>query len=443
MALPSQTERSSEMSRPVMARPANKSKGLPKPALIGGGVVVLAAVTFVIVSTLAPAKPKLSEKSQDSSKADTAKADLKPAKDPTKALATPTPGTLAGSSAQTGTTPATTPSTPSKPILDLTQGAKSSHSGSPLETQDTTKPAPVDVTSNDLKPQPPTPGPSGTSSGITGVPPQAPPREPLAGSGSTQVVRSYIEAGDRAMAGGRQIEARASYSKAILSGDISRTDSEALRDKLTRLNDDLVFSKTLAPGDPLVESYTVQGGDSLVKIARKRQLATEWQLIERINKVDSKRLRVGAKLKLVRGPFHAIVHKADYRVDLFAGSPDEQSDWVYIRSFKAGLGAEGGTPLGSFRVKKDSKLINPKWVNPRTGEKFDADDPKNPIGEFWVGWEGVGDSAVYKGFGLHGTIDPSSIGQQKSMGCVRLMNDDIAMIYELLVPEVSQVKVVP
>lgn len=426
MALPSQTERTSEMSRPVMARPASKSGGVPKPALIGGGVVVLAAITFVLVSVLSPAKPKVQDGMGTKTDPKLTDASKPAAKDP-HSLATPTPGSLAPGGGQSGIV------TPPKPILDLTQGAKPSN---PVEVADSTKPAPVDVTSKDLKPQPPT-----TLSDTT--PPTGTPTEPLAGSGSTQQVRIAIEAGDRAMAGGRPVEARVAYSRALQSGDISRGDADMLRDKLTRINDDLVFSKAIAPGDPFVEGYTVQAGDSLVKISRKRQLATEWQLIERINKVDSRRLRVGAKLKLVRGPFHVIVHKGDYRLDLFAGSPDEQSDWVYIRSFKVGLGTDGGTPLGNFRIKKDSKLINPKWVNPRTGEKFDADDPKNPIGEYWLGWEGLGDSAAYKGFGLHGTIDPSSIGQQKSMGCVRMMNDDVAMVYELLVPEVSRVRVVP
>ena len=420
MALPSQTERTSEMSRPVMVRPSSKAGGIPRPALIGGGVVVLVAVTIVAVSFLTPAKPKTQDVpgKTDPKLTDAGKT---PAKD-SHSLATPTPGTLSPGGGQGGTTaPA------AKPILDLTQGAANS--------TDATKPAPVDLTSHDLKPTAPvTPGltPGGSA-----------PASPLAGTGSTSQVRGEIEAGDRAMSSGKPVEARVDYSRALMNTDISRADADLLRDKLTRINDDLVFSKTITPGDPLVESYTVQGGDSLGKIARKRQLATEWQLIERINKVDSRHLRVGAKLKLVRGPFHVVVHKSDFRLDLFAGSPDEPSDWVYIRSFKVGLGSEGGTPVGNFRIKKDSKLINPTWVNPRTGEKFAANDPKNPIGEYWLGWEGQGDSAAYKGFGLHGTIDPASIGQEKSMGCVRMLNDDVAMVYELLVPEVSQVKVVP
>jgi hypothetical protein len=165
-------------------------------------------------------------------------------------------------------------------------------------------------------------------------------------------------------------------------------------------------------------------------------------LIQRVNKMaDAHALKVGQKLKLVRGPFHAVVHKSEYRLDIFAGSPDEPDSWLYIRSFKVGIGENNGTPLGTFQIK--SKMQNPDWKNPRTGEKFSKDDPKNPIGEYWLGWQGLGDSAPITGYGIHGTVDPSSIGQAKSMGCVRLLDDDIKFVYELLATKISIVRVVP
>jgi lipoprotein-anchoring transpeptidase ErfK/SrfK len=194
----------------------------------------------------------------------------------------------------------------------------------------------------------------------------------------------------------------------------------------------------------LVESYAIASGDAISRLPRKRELAIDWRLLKRVNGLtedDLTRLKVGQKIKLVRGPFHAVVNKSDYRLDIFSGSPDEPENWVYIRSFKVGLGEGNGTPVGNFVVK--SRQVNPPWTNPRTGEKFSADDPKNPIGEYWVGWEGVGASAAFKGFGIHGTIDPSSVGQQKSMGCVRLLNEEVAMVYEFLTERISVVQVKP
>lgn len=42
-------------------------------------------------------------------------------------------------------------------------------------------------------------------------------------------------------------------------------------------------------------------------------------------------------------------------------------------------------------------------------------------------------------YGIHGTIDPDSIGKQSSLGCIRLHTDDIAMVYDMLVEGKSMV----
>jgi lipoprotein-anchoring transpeptidase ErfK/SrfK len=109
-----------------------------------------------------------------------------------------------------------------------------------------------------------------------------------------------------------------------------------------------------------------------------------------------------------------------------------------------GLGEFGSTPTGSFVVRPQSKLINPVWTNPRTGEYFGADNPENPIGEHWIGLDPADDaSASFTQYGLHGTIDPGSIGQEKSMGCVRLAAPDIELLYGLLVENKSTVEILP
>ncbi len=78
-------------------------------------------------------------------------------------------------------------------------------------------------------------------------------------------------------------------------------------------------------------------------------------------------------------------------------------------------------------------MINPSWTNPRTGERFGADYPLNPIGEFWIGLDGIDPHNLQeRGFGIQGTIEPDSIGQDRSMGCVRLGDDHIALVYEML-----------
>jgi len=95
-------------------------------------------------------------------------------------------------------------------------------------------------------------------------------------------------------------------------------------------------------------------------------------------------------------------------------------------------------------VKGLSKTVNPQWSNPRTGQFFSRDDPKNPIGEYWLGLRGT-DATTSKAqsYGIHGTIDPSSIGKQKSLGCIRMGEKDIEAVYYLLIEKHSQVVTKP
>ena len=168
-------------------------------------------------------------------------------------------------------------------------------------------------------------------------------------------------------------------------------------------------------------------------------LSVDWRFLQRVNNISApERLRLGQRLKIVKGPFHAVIYKRDFRMDLFMG---DGSDRVFVRSFKVGLGKHGATPEGAFAVKPNSKLIDPAWTNPRTGEQFAANDPKNPLGEYWIGLIGVSENIRdLETYGMHGTIEPDSIGQNRSMGCVRMLADDIALVYEVMIEGASRVE---
>lgn len=271
-------------------------------------------------------------------------------------------------------------------------------------------------------------------------------------------LNTLVESAERAQREGKLVECRNLLNRVLLDQRTPESERPALRRWMSELSETLVFSPTAAAGDPFAQIYSVVSGDSLPVINRKLGLTTEFMLIARLNRLtDPSRIQIGQKLKVLNGPFHAVVSKSAYRMDLYMGDPPSPSSvgtsklacgaepgWIYIRSFMVGLGADDGTPIANFVVKPSSKLVNPFWRNPRTGETFQPDDPKNPIGERWVGLEGFDEaSKAHTGFGVHGTVEPESIGRSMSMGCIRLGAQDVELVYELLAPKVSVVKVVP
>ena len=68
----------------------------------------------------------------------------------------------------------------------------------------------------------------------------------------------------------------------------------------------------------------------------------------------------------------------------------------------------------------------------------------NPIGEYWIGLKGTEEAtANLAGYGIHGTVEPESIGQSASRGCIRMYADDIAMVYRMLAGGKSTVVIQP
>ena len=239
---------------------------------------------------------------------------------------------------------------------------------------------------------------------------------------------------------GRLVEARALLTQAVVSGAFDPVNAADARQLLGMINAELVFSPKVYPNDPWAMDYEVKPGDSLSRIVSSENLEIDWRLLQKINGMKRpEHIQIGQKIKLVKGPFHAVIDKGTHRMDLYLGEGPERT---FVRSYEVGLGAMSSTPVGRFKVRKGSKLVNPTWTNPRTGQFFPADDPENPIGEFWMGLRGMDETnSGERGFGIHGTIEPDSIGTDSSMGCVRLRDGEIDMIYAVMAEGVSTVDV--
>lgn len=80
------------------------------------------------------------------------------------------------------------------------------------------------------------------------------------------------------------------------------------------------------------------------------------------------------------------------------------------------------TPEGLFTIKVKAK--DPYYRK----KNIPGGDPRNPLGSRWIGFDAKGtDGRIY---GLHGTNEPTSIGQYISQGCIRLPKKELESLYE-------------
>jgi lipoprotein-anchoring transpeptidase ErfK/SrfK len=92
-----------------------------------------------------------------------------------------------------------------------------------------------------------------------------------------------------------------------------------------------------------------------------------------------------------------------------------------IATFPVAVGAASSpSPTGSFQIV--SRVANPTYYHPGAvvpGGK------NNPVGTRWLGLS-------RKGYGIHGTNAPKSIGHAASHGCIRLRNRDMERLFPML-----------
>ena len=96
-------------------------------------------------------------------------------------------------------------------------------------------------------------------------------------------------------------------------------------------------------------------------------------------------------------------------------------DGRVLRVFPVAVGAsDSPSPDGEFQII--NRLSNPTYYHP--GKVIPA-GPANPLGSRWIGLN-------LKGYGIHGTNAPRSIGKAASHGCVRMAKRDLEQLFGMV-----------
>ncbi len=249
----------------------------------------------------------------------------------------------------------------------------------------------------------------------------------------------------------KHLAARAYLADALNTSALPEEQAETARAKLTELADETLFSNQIIKDDPCTFSYKFQSGDVLVRVERKLELHVPDQLIQKINNIpDATRIQIGQTLKMIRGPFHAVISKSRFVMDVFLEEP-KTGRRIFVRRFRVGVGVDGSTPIGQWRITLGGKITHAPWTPPASSnlpsKRISWGQPEYPLGAkgYWISMEGTNNTPYTRedGYGIHGTNDPDSIGKASSLGCIRLADDDIEMLFAMLYEKWSTVTILP
>lgn len=180
-----------------------------------------------------------------------------------------------------------------------------------------------------------------------------------------------------------------------------------------------------------LDTYVVEEGDTLLDVGRHFDLGYN-EMTAANPGVDpwmpspSEVLVIPTEFILPEArPIGVVVNIPEMRLYFFQNGS--------LITYPVGLGRDDWrTPEGTFKIR--GKTENPTWVIPESiraehiRERNDArtfiagGDPENPLGLFRL-------ELTLPLYGLHGSNMPWGVGMQVSHGCIRLYNEDIAILF--------------
>jgi LysM repeat protein len=245
-------------------------------------------------------------------------------------------------------------------------------------------------------------------SGLSTMPVSSTPEQPIYTPQSTAMVSDAQAALDA----GQLVEAQK-----LLTKIVSTTPDPNGIKLLSDVNIQLIQSSLMMPGK---EYYVIKSGDYLQKIAKNHN--TTVSLLKMMNGMESDTIRLGDRMLVFNGNFSLRVSKSRNELDLL-------NNGKLFKRYSVGTGKFGKTPAVEFTIV--DKIIEPPWTRPSDNKQIEYGDPENVLGSRWMAIKSS-DHPELTGFGIHGTWERDSIGQQSSAGCIRMLNEDVEELFNLV-----------
>lgn len=254
-------------------------------------------------------------------------------------------------------------------------------------------------------------------------------KKEIAATLSPEQISSAIDQANKAMQAGKYEAARDFYLTAYEGlGTSDLKKSKELEDKIGICSIELFTTPRRMNGK--VE-YVIKDGDTLTGIASNYNCPVD--LIMKSNDIqNANAIRPGDRLIFPNHPNFSIkVSKTENTLTLFL-------DGRLFKKYIVGTGKFGKTPVGTFKTGFRQK--DPAWY-PGNGPGIPFGDQENILGTRWIPLIPTGDTIRVDSYGIHGTWEDKTLGQQSSNGCVRMSNKDVEEL-SMLIPKNTPVEIV-
>ena len=235
----------------------------------------------------------------------------------------------------------------------------------------------------------------------------------------SQIDQTLIEVGDALKETKDQAHDAAMLSAyrrlcALLEGPLPVTERQRVIDVFHPITKELFLSSV---HNEFASNYVAKGGDSFEKNAKNAGIS-----VSRLTDLNNltrgeKNLRLGQNLKLPKGAPRVVVSKTEFCASLYFGNN-------LVRQYIIAHGKNNNTPVGKVTI-----------INMCLDPEKSARGTNDPVTEMKLRWIGLSKfSGERGGFGFHGTQYPDSIPGQTSKGCIRMRDEDVVELYDIVRP---------